>query len=693
MVLFKWCYSKYERSEEGIIVYKNDGKIRYINKKCLEIFKYPPGIRPKTVFELMGDDTIEAHKKRIKKNKGMNNKNIEGLCYTKEQVLLDIIIISKNVILVKKSASLSIDNFKDFFDNSATGMFITNKRDKIIYCNRYFLDTLGYKIDEIIGEKITKYTIWDTQEQNYMKFIKKDGTSLILFYKMSMYKEKKYYLVENLSKNDIFEENKKKDELLDELEALTQTGYWEWCIETNELFWSKGLKDIYELDDISYEKYLNSNHPDDMEMILKNIDNCLKNGEKYSMVHRLIKNKTKKEVWLRATGKLMKSRGLTYIIGVAQDITEQYFIQEDYKRQKDIAELNSKAKSAFVSSVSHELRTPLNGIIGMISLLKSTNLIDNQKKYISVLDNSCGVLLSIINNILDFSKIESGKLSLDFRSFDIRQCVENVIFLFKPGAFAKHISLDYEIDSEYKKITCDEVKIKQILSNLLSNSIKFTAEGSINLKVTCKTDHLTLNIKDTGVGMSEDFLKIICTPFTQADSSTTRTQGGSGLGLSIITSFIKILKGTISIKSELTKGTEVIVTIPVSINKPARRIVIIEDNYANRFILKEIITNISDYVVDVYENGKEFLDSIKESTTENEEPLLIFLDLHMPIMDGHECCVELRKKGYSCPIVAVSANGMKTEKIKCIESGMDDFVLKPITIEDIEGVLKKFKIV
>jgi PAS domain S-box-containing protein len=692
MVLFKWFYSKYEKSEEGIIVYKNNGKIKYINKKCLEIFKYPEGIRPKTIFELMGDDSIEAHKYRIKKNKGMINKNIEGLCYTKEKVLLDIVIISKNVILVK-SAPLSLDIFKDFFEKTSTGMFITNKRDKFIHCNSFFLDTLGYKIDEILGEKLTKYTVWDTHDQNCMKFIKNDGTSLVLFYKMATHMGKKYYLVEGLSKDDIIEENKKKNELLDELELLTQTGYWEWCIETNDLSWSKGLKNIYELDEISYEKYLNCNHPDDHEMILKNIDNCLKNGEKYSMVHRLIKNKTKKEVWLRATGKLIKSRGLTYIIGVAQDITEQYFIQEDYKRQKDIAELNSKAKSAFVSSVSHELRTPLNGIIGMISLLKTTQLIDNQKKYISVLDNSCGILLSIINNILDFSKIESGKLSLDFRSFDIKQCVENVILLFKPGAFVKNISLDYKIESEYKKITCDEIKIKQILSNLISNSIKFTSEGSINLKVTCKTDHITLNIKDTGVGMSEDFLKIICTPFTQADSSSTRKQGGSGLGLSIITSFIKILKGTISIKSELNKGTEVIVTIPVSINKPIRRIVIIEDNYANRFILKEIITNISDYIVDVYENGKEFLDSIKESTAENEEPLLIFLDLHMPIMDGHSCCVELRKQGYSCPIVAVSANGMKSERIKCIESGMDDFVLKPITMEDIEGVLKKFKIV
>jgi PAS domain S-box-containing protein len=693
MGLVDWYYSKYEKSEEGIIVYKTDGRINFINKKCLEIFKYPQGVKPKTIFDLMEDSIVEIHKHRIKKTLGMNNKNIEGVCYTKERVLLDIIIVSKNVILIKKSTSLSFENFKDFFEETTTGMFITDKRDKIIHCNKYFLEVLGYKKQDIIYKKMTKYTAWDTDQQNCMKFLKNDGTYLILFYKMTIHKEKKYYLLENLSKNDVFEENKKKDELLYELEVLTQTGYWEWCIETNELFWSDGLKDIYEIDEISYEKYLECNHPEDSEMILKNIENCVKNGEKYTMVHRLVKNKSKKQVWLRATGKLIKSRGMSYIIGVAQDITEQYFIQEDYKRQKDLAELNSKAKTAFVSSVSHELRTPLNGIIGMISLLKSTDLVDNQKKYISVLDNSCGVLLSIINNILDFSKIESGKLSLDFRSFDVRQCVENIVFLFKPSALIKNVKLEYEIESQYKKITCDEVKIKQILSNLISNSIKFTTEGVIKLKVSCKKDKLILNIKDTGVGMSEDFLKVICTPFTQADSSTTRKYGGSGLGLSIITSFIKLLKGTIDIKSAINDGTEITVEIPVSINKPVRRIVIIEDNYANRFILKEIITNISDYVVDVYENGKEYLDSIKDKTEENREPLLIFLDLHMPFMDGHSCCIELRKKGYSCPIIAVSANGMKSERIKCIESGIDDFVLKPITIEDIDGVLKKFKVV
>ena len=692
-MLFKWYYSKYEKSEEGIIVYKNNGNIRYINKKCLDIFKYPDGIKPKTVFDLMDPFVIEVHKKRINKTKGMNNKNIEGICYTKESVILDIIIISRNVILVKKSSSLSLEIFKDFFENSSTGMFITNKRDKIIHCNKYFLDFLGYREQEIIGDKLLNHTVLDTQDNNYIKFIKKDKTNVVLFSKMEVFKEKKYYFIENKSQEDILEENKKKDELLYELEKLTQTGYWEWCIETGDLFWSEGLKDIYEIEEASYEKYLECNHPDDKEMISKNIDNCIKNGEKYSMVHRLIKSKSNQEVWLKATGKLMKSRGLTYIIGVAQDITEHYFIQEDYKRQKEVAQLNSKAKTAFVSSVSHELRTPLNGIIGMISLLKTTNLVDNQKKYISVLDNSCGVLLSIINNILDFSKIESGKLSLDFRSFEIKQCVENVIFLFKPGAVAKHINLTYDIESQYKKITCDEIKIKQIISNLLSNSIKFTSCGKIHLKIICKLDKLIINITDTGVGMSEDFLKIICTPFTQADSSTTRKYGGSGLGLSIVTSFVKLLRGVISIKSELNNGTDITVAMPVSINKPARRVVIIEDNYANRFILKEIITNISDYIVDVYENGQEFLDSIKNKTTENEEPLIIFLDLHMPIMDGHSCCLELRKNGYSCPIVAVSANGMKSERIKCIESGMDDFLLKPITIEVIEAVLKKFKVV
>lgn len=686
-----FLYSKYEKSEAGIIVFNSSGKINYINTNCLNLFKYPHMSRPKTIFDLMEKTVVEPHKNRIKNTKGMNNKNVRGVCYDGSIIFLDITIISKNVILIKQSTLIE---YKEFFKTSTSGMIILDKNNYILHTNQKFCSYLDYTVEEMINTNLVNYIIHGINhisktEESPVIFVKKNNTVITLFTKVILDNENKYFLVENMSEKDIIlEEIIKKNELLGELEVLTQTGYWEWCIDTNELTWSEGLKDIYEIDQVSYEKYLECNHQDDKEMINSVIQKCLTDGEKYSMIHRVVKNKSKQEVWLKAVGKIIINKGKRYLIGVAQDITEQYFIEQDYKMQKEIAEKNSKTKSAFVSSVSHELRTPLNGIIGMISLLKYTNLSENQMKYISVLDSSCGVLLSIINNILDFSRIESGKLTLDFRSFDIKNCIESVVFLFKPVALTKGLELNYNFDLLYDKITCDEVKIKQIVSNLISNSLKFTHTGSVNIDVSSNINNLKIKITDTGVGISEDFLKIISSPFTQADSSTTRKYGGSGLGLSIITSYIKLLKGTINISSEIEKGTEITVNIPISSNKPTRRILIVEDNYANRFILKEMITKISDYIVDVYENGEDLINS-----EQKDIPLLIFMDLHMPKMDGHKCTIKLRERGFSCPIIAVSANVMKSEKIKCIESGMDDFIAKPINIEDIENIFKKFKII
>jgi signal transduction histidine kinase/CheY-like chemotaxis protein len=475
----------------------------------------------------------------------------------------------------------------------------------------------------------------------------------------------------------------KSNQYLEEIEKISRIGYWEWCISNGELIWSSGLKDIYELYEPDYESYMNCNYPEDVPDIKKTIEKCLLDKKKYTIEHRVIRNNSKEVIWIKAVGKIIIKEENEYLIGIVQDITEEYNIKENYKLQGEKAIETSNIKSKFVASVSHELRTPLNGIIGMVSLLGMTPLTEKQGKYIKILDSSCGVLLSIINNILDFSKIESGKIVIDYNSFDVEKSVNDVVELFKPSAFSKNLELTLNINKDVDNIMSDEIKIKQIVTNLLSNSMKFTRKGGIDINVKLSNSNLNIRVCDTGMGISGQFLKKIAEPFTQENA--TSIHGGSGLGMSIIKSYLDILKGTIDIQSELGVGTKVSVNIPVHLSDYKKVIVVIEDNYANSFILKEMISEATDYLVEIYEDGQDYIDKM-----EKQQPLLIFMDLHMPRLDGISTTKYLREVGYNCPIVAVTANNVKSDKVRGYDAGMTDFIIKPVSMMQITECMTRY---
>ena len=576
--------SKYNHLENGILIYKKDGKISYINDACLLLFKYKNGIKPQSIFDLMPLDQVTNHKTRILNEKSsMYNKDILGLCFDKSYIKIDITILPSKVLL------------------------ITESKEEIL---------------------------------------------------------------------------QKKNLFLGEMEDLALTGYWEKCIETGKVTWSNGMKNLFEIEDENEANYSSCFKEND----LIEFNTFIQNLVPFTGSYNITTHKNKIQKWIKTYCKLTVKNKKQYFIGVVQDITKEYLIELNYKKQKELADENSKIKSSFVSSVSHEIRTPLNGIIGMVSLLKITNLEKKQKEYINVLDNSCGVLLSIINNILDFSKIELGKMSVDMFPFELKNSLIKTIELFKPNALLKDVNLTYIVNTTDEKIISDEVKIKQILSNILSNSIKFTKKGDIIIDIYTKENTLFIKVTDTGIGMSSEFLKNITCPFTQADSSTTRKFGGSGLGLSIVNSYIEILKGNMSITSEINKGTEVLVSLPYIDYINSEHIVIVEDNYANQYILKELITQVTDKNIICYDNGRIALENI------TVDPILIFMDLHMPEIDGHQTTVKLREKGVKSPIIALTANSMKNERIRCIQSGMDDFLLKPIDTETIKNILQKYLI-
>lgn len=699
--MFDFLYKKYENVKDAVILYRNNGDVKYINDSGLKLFKYPTGLKPITVFELMDNQQAMLHKNRVKYNKlGMRNRNIKAVCYDLTEILVDIAIIPGNILLIKPSIEEKMEEYFKFFNTNSLPMMISDTKGKISNVNNSFCLSMGYTKEKLIGKNFLDFVDYRDMDKTIKamkdlsitkkiigfenRYINWEGDIVYFLWDVIQEDGKNYCSCENITekiriKVDLY----KTHQYLEEIENITRLGYWEWCVPSGELVWSDGLKDIYQLYEPTYETYMACNHEQDVENIKKTIEKCLIDKKKYTMTHRIIRNKSKEVLWVKAVGKIIIKDDKEYLIGVLQDITDEYILKETYKIEKEKAVESSSIKSKFVSSVSHELRTPLNGIIGMVSLLNTTETTEKQKQYIKVLDSSCGVLLSIINNILDFSKIESGKISVDYNSFNIEKSVKDIVELFKPSAMSKGLKIDFSVKKDVDTIMSDEIKIKQILSNLISNAIKFTKNGNVFVDVNLQSESLKIQVKDTGKGISSIFLKTILEPFTQENSNSIN--GGSGLGMSIIKSYLDILKGSINIESELSIGTIVKVTIPVLKSDYKKVIVVIEDNYANSFILKEMISTMTGYIVEVYEDGKDYIDN-----ADKIQPLLIFMDLHMPILDGISTTKHLRHIGYTCPIVAVTANNLKSEKIKGYEAGITDFIIKPVSISEITNCFSRY---
>lgn len=405
------------------------------------------------------------------------------------------------------------------------------------------------------------------------------------------------------------------------------------------------------------------------------------------------------------------------IIGIlvnAIDLTKRHQEQEQLEKAKEDAEKATKMKSNFLANMSHEIRTPMNGLLGFLQLLEDTNLTEQQKIFITNAQKSSEFLLSIINEILDFSKIEAGKLKIDNISFDLRYLVEDVILMNVPCGQKKGLSLNSLIDPAIpSRVFGDSSKVKQILNNLISNAIKFTKEGMITIhvkQILREDDKLLLNfeVKDTGIGIPEDKLNLIFESFMQADASTTRKYGGTGLGLTISQKLAELMGGQISVKSKLNEGS--IFTLELSfqvdesqdinsksdnsinITKENKfdeniKILIVEDTDLNCKFISTFLENIG-LSCEVVFDGEHAVEAFKTKKYD-----LILMDCQMPTMDGYEATREIRKieDGASrTPIIAMTANIMNIDREKCYEAGMDDYISKPINTNELLCLIKKY---
>ena len=384
-------------------------------------------------------------------------------------------------------------------------------------------------------------------------------------------------------------------------------------------------------------------------------------------------------------------------------------------KEKNAAQKANNYKSEFLANMSHEIRTPLSGIKGSINLLKENVDKDEKLEILKILDQSSDTLMRIINDILDLSKIESGNITLSKESFDLKAAVEEVISSQSFVAKAKNIDLEVIIPQNLPKLSGDGTRLKQVLYNLVGNAIKFTQSGIVKLTIE-KPDknnsssfiYLYFSISDTGVGISQNQIKNIFSPFTQANDQIAKTYGGTGLGLAISNQIISLMGGKLHVKSELDKGATFWFSIPFTISEETQqannpnssninakplskdiKILLVEDNKINQTIFKLSLDKIG-YNFEVQENGKLGFEAYKK----HQYPL-IFMDIRMPEMDGITSTSYIRKfeeENHLKPskIVAFTANAMIGDKEKYLEAGMDDFLAKPFNPNELKEIIEKY---
>jgi signal transduction histidine kinase/CheY-like chemotaxis protein len=376
----------------------------------------------------------------------------------------------------------------------------------------------------------------------------------------------------------------------------------------------------------------------------------------------------------------------------------------------------SNAKSNFLANMSHEIRTPMNAIMGMADLLAETPLSYKQQKYVNIFQSAGDNLLHIIDDILDISKIESGKFELTKNEFSIKTLVQEVFDILKSKAEEKKLLLTYEfLPDIHEYLLGDEFRIKQILMNLIGNSIKFTTSGSIVVHVgrnndTSRKGHLWFEVSDTGIGIAKEQQDKLFQIYSQADSSTTKSYGGTGLGLAISKKIVEMMGGEIWMDSNIGSGTKMYFTLnceevkspTLKTNEPQSdkkksdtnhhgvKILVVEDAEFNRILIQEYLKNTNHQITEA-ENGKIAVEKVKQNEYD-----IILMDMQMPVMDGYSATHEIREwekqtNHAHIPIVAVTAYALKEEEDKSIAVGCDQHLSKPVSKENLLKVLESFE--
>jgi signal transduction histidine kinase/CheY-like chemotaxis protein/HPt (histidine-containing phosphotransfer) domain-containing protein len=501
---------------------------------------------------------------------------------------------------------------------------------------------------------------------------------------------------------------------LSEAQKLAKIGSWEIClINKEDVFFSEEFLNILEVDQNTqptFDLFKSCIASDDIALFENNFNRVKTSNVEVWLNYKIIGKKGTVK-YIKEYIKCLKDEETNQpikILGSIQDISEQKRIELELINAKDIAEQSVVIKEQFLANMSHEIRTPMNGIIGFTKILGGTKLDEDQKQSVEAINKAGESLMVIINDILDFSKIEANKMTFEQINFSLPKLVNTVIELFDPKAREKKIKLFCEVDSKINgHLIGDPTRLSQILINLVDNALKFTEKGYVKLtvsevKLTDFHTSLQFSVTDTGIGISQNKIDSIFESFNQATNETTRKFGGTGLGLTITRKLIELQGGDISVKSEVSKGSEFSFVIKykkslggIPINKvelkkqitpdflKGKKILLVEDNYLNQRLAIKFFER-WDKEIDIAENGKIGIEKIEKNNYD-----IVLMDIQMPEMDGNEATQYIRTKmgaKSSIPIIALTAHATSGEEQRCLDMGMNDYLSKPF---DADKLLEK----
>ncbi len=650
----------------------------------------------------------------------------------------------------EESLRASEERFKQLTEVFPETIFETNIKGTVTYANPQGLNQFGYTPEEIVAgvniidlvapcdRSVVKNRIEGKNggiDNEYVEFLamRKDGstfqsmglTSLIITDGIPV-----GIRGINLDISKRKEAEHEMERLANRLWMATQAGgigIWEYDVANNRHIWDEQMYRLYGITGGPFgnadETWLAGLHPDDKLGGYEAIRMALCGEKELNTEHRVVwPDGSIHNIRVFAQVQRDASSEALRMIGTNWDITKQkqaeFALKDQAVKLEEAIEKSyeaSKLKSEFVANMSHEIRTPLSGILSMTELLAETELSEQQADYMKTVQESGRSLLTIVNDILDFSKIEAGKMSLEKIHFNIMDIIEETMSLFRSNAEAKGIELIVEnLLTGSATYQGDPTRLKQILVNLVGNAIKFTKAGRITVNVEKKQDFsdnsvILFSVSDTGIGIHEDEKKKLFQPFIQGSASTTRQYGGSGLGLIITKQLVELMGGSINVESELGKGSTFLFTstftkgayhedvisrqqsfcVPYVVRSSNirfdARILLAEDFRTNQKIALAILKKFGFMNVDIVENGNEVVNAAATGCYD-----LILMDVQMPLMDGRQATQKLRSMGNAIPIIGLTAYAILGDKEKCLASGMDEYVSKPINRQELHSVLEKY---